>query len=161
MAKEQFGASGAVMLNVAGAFHSPIMAPAADQLGLAIDAVAFRAPRGLGLGLAGEDVEVISNVEAAPYGCLCRAKHLLMTQLTGAVRWQQSMEYLLAQGVEKFYEIGPGRVLAGLMRRINRKAEIVTVNGRESLEKFIDSFRATIDPACWESEAKKPIASSQ
>ena len=151
MAKE-FGASGATMLKVAGAFHSPIMAPAADELGAALDGVTFRAPRGL--GLAGEDVEILSNVEGRPYGCLCRAKQLLMTQLTGGVRWQQSMDFLLAQGVEIFYEIGPGRVLAGLMRRINRKAEVVTINGREPLEKFVDSFRASVDPACWQSENK-------
>jgi len=149
MAKE-FGASGATMLKVAGAFHSPIMSPAADELGRALGTVQFRAPRGL--GLAGQDVEIVSNVEAAPYGCLCRAASLLMTQLTGAVRWQQSVEFLIAQGVTKFYEIGPGRVLAGLMRRIDRKAEIVTINGRESLEKFIDSFRDATDPSCWQSD---------
>jgi len=152
MAKD-FGASGATSLKVAGAFHSPIMAPAADQLGLALDGVVFRAPRGLGLGLAGEDVEIVSNVEASPYGCLCRTRTLLMTQLTSGVRWQQSMEFLLGQGVTKFYEIGPGRVLAGLMRRIHRKAEVVTINGRESLEKSIDTFRAAIDPSYWSAES--------
>jgi len=147
---KDFGATGATMLKVAGAFHSPIMAPAADELGRALDTVPFRAPRGL--GLAGEDVEIVSNVEAQPYGCLCRAKSLLISQLTGGVRWQQSMEFLIARGVTKFYEIGPGRVLAGLMRRVDRKAEVVTINGRESLEKFIDSFRASVDPSCWQAD---------
>lgn len=134
---KDFGASGAVALKVAGAFHSPLMAPAAMELGLALDGVTFTAPSSdskAGFGTAG--TEVVSNVEAAPYGCLCRGKTLLMTQLTGAVRWQQSMEYLIAQGVERFYEIGPGRVLAGLMRRINRKAEVVSVNSLETLEKL-------------------------
>jgi [acyl-carrier-protein] S-malonyltransferase len=59
-----------------------------------------------------------------------------MRQLTGAVRWQQCMEYLLAQGVERFYEIGPGRSLAGMMKRINRRAEVVNVNSAEALEKL-------------------------
>ncbi|MCL2701105.1 MAG: ACP S-malonyltransferase [Phycisphaerae bacterium] len=156
MAKD-FGASGATVLNVAGAFHSPIMAPAADELGRALDGVSFRAPgsggsipcgendlykAGAKLPFATAQTEIISNVEAAPYGCLCRAKPLLMTQLTGGVRWQQSMEFLIAQGVETFYEIGPGRVLAGLMRRIHRKAEVVTINSRESLEKRIESNKS-------------------
>jgi len=153
MAKD-FGASGAMALKVAGAFHSPIMAPAAEELRAALDSVVLRAPRGLapasdaaamarpenGQAFAAGAVEVVSNVEGQPYGCACCVKELLLRQLTGAVRWQQSMEYLMAQGVEKFYEIGPGRVLAGLMRRINRKAEVVSVNGRDTLEKFIASI---------------------
>jgi [acyl-carrier-protein] S-malonyltransferase len=149
MAKD-LGASGATLLEVAGAFHSPIMAPAAEELGQAIDGVRFRASRGLppnpdraasanpqfAQEFASVSTVVLSNVEAAPYGCLCRAKDLLMRQLTGAVRWQQCMEYLLAQGVERFYEIGPGRVLAGLMKRVQRRAEVVNVNSLEALEKL-------------------------
>lgn len=149
MAKD-FGASGAVPLKVAGAFHSQIMKPAADELAKALDAVAFRSPRGLapsddptalaqpawGQEFAAPDVTVLANVDAQPYPCMGCAKGKLLAQLTGAVRWQQCMEYLLAQGVEKFYEIGPGRVLAGLMRRINRRADIVSLNSKESLEKM-------------------------
>jgi len=146
---KDFGASGAVPLGVAGAFHSRFMATAADELGRAIDSVAFVAARNVppadpksraGAALAQQfatgRVEVMSNVEARPYGCMCRSKHLLMTQLTGAVRWQQCVEYMLARGVERFYEIGPGRVLSGLMRRIDRKAKVVALSGRESLEKL-------------------------
>ena len=150
MAKD-FGASGAVGLKVAGAFHSPLMQPAADELGEALDGVEFRSPRGLAvstdLAASGDasraqafsqpDTEVIANVNALPYGCPCRSKAMLMAQLTGSVRWQQSMQYLLGQGVTKFYEIGPGKVLAGLMRRIDRKAEVVTINSRQSLEMVV------------------------
>ncbi|HAU36848.1 MAG TPA: [acyl-carrier-protein] S-malonyltransferase [Phycisphaerales bacterium] len=151
MAKD-FGASGAVALKVAGAFHSPLMSPAAEELRAALDAVTFRAPRGAapradrsapadpsdGQDFASAGVQVIANVDAQAYACPACIKGKLLAQLTGAVRWQQSMEGLLAAGVEKFYEIGPGRVLAGLMRRIDRKAAVVSVNSRETLEKLAE-----------------------
>lgn len=146
----EFGASGAKMLEVAGAFHSAIMQPAADDLAKALEAVTFRvppstAPRGDrtdlarasdGQGFAAAGTQVVANVDAAVYGQGGTASQKLLAQLTGPVRWQQSMEYLLAAGVERFYEIGPNRVLAGLMRRINRKAAVINVNSRESLEKL-------------------------
>ncbi len=125
MAKD-FGASGAMALKVAGAFHSPLMAPAAQELQIALENVEFKSPAG--------ETQIVSNVEGKPYGCACRAKTLLLRQLTGAVRWQQSVEFLLAQGVEQSYEIGPGRVLAGLMRRINRRANITSVNSLEAIK---------------------------
>jgi [acyl-carrier-protein] S-malonyltransferase len=59
---------------------------------------------------------------------------MLLRQVVSPVRWQQSMEYLLAEGVEKLYEIGPGRVLAGLMRRVSRKAEVTCINSRQAIE---------------------------
>ena len=147
MAKD-FGVS-ATGLQVAGAFHSEIMAPAAAELGVALEAAKFTSPVALpdtdrakaaessdAQRFSSPEAQVLANVDAQPYGCLCRAKELLLRQLTGAVRWQQCMEYLLAQGVERFYEIGPGRSLAGMMKRINRRAEVVNVNSLESLEKF-------------------------
>ncbi|MFA6134852.1 MAG: ACP S-malonyltransferase [Phycisphaerae bacterium] len=123
---KDFGASGAVPLKVAGAFHSPIMQPAADELGKAIDQAILADPR----------KDVVSNVDARLYRGAGEIKAKLLGQLVGSVRWQQCMEYLLAQGVERFYEIGPGRVLAGLMRRINRKADVVCVNSKEAIEKL-------------------------
>jgi [acyl-carrier-protein] S-malonyltransferase len=157
MAKDH-GASGAIPLKVAGAFHSSIMRPAAQELGLALEAVSFRMPRaeprGLPRGLpprcgrddladpswgqsfASADTKVVANVDAQPYACNGCVKGELLAQLTGPVRWQQSMEYLRAQGVTRFYEIGPGRVLAGLMRRIDRKAEVLCVNSAEAARKL-------------------------
>ncbi len=153
MAKE-LGAGGATPLPVAGAFHSPIMKPAADELGKALEAVTFRPPSGKAVstdrtaaptGAWGQEFAcggtiVVANVDAQPYACEGCVKGKLLAQLTGSVRWQQSMEFLLAQGVEKFYEIGPNRVLAGMMRRISRKTEVVTLNSRESVEKFCASL---------------------
>lgn len=146
MAKDH-GASGAIPLKVAGAFHSSFMKPAADELSKALGEVSFSSPTGvtadksrpcvlLAQAFASDGVEIIANVDAQPYGCMCGASARLLSQLTGAVRWQQSMELLLARGVERFYEIGPGKVLAGLMRRISRRTEVVVVNGREAVEKL-------------------------
>ncbi len=123
---KDFGASGAIPLKVAGAFHSEIMAPAAQELGVALAEVNFAQP----------SVDVISNVDATPYVCCCQISQKLLAQLTKPVRWQQSIEALLAGGVERFYEIGPGRVLAGLMRRINRKTEVISVNSKDAIEKL-------------------------
>jgi [acyl-carrier-protein] S-malonyltransferase len=123
---KDFGASGAIPLNVAGAFHSQIMAPAALDLAQALKGVAFHPP----------SCPVISNVDAQPHGDAASTAGKLLAQLVKPVRWQQSMEHLLGAGVGRFYEIGPGRVLAGLMRRIDRQAEVVSLNSRESLERL-------------------------
>ncbi len=126
---EHFGARGAVPLQVAGAFHSEIMSPAAEQFAGALDGANFANPKTC----------VISNVDAKPYADASEIKGKLLAQLTSPVRWQQSMEYLLAQGAGQFYEIGPGNVLAGLMRRIHRKADFTSLNSRESLEKLAEA----------------------
>ena len=128
MAKD-FGASGAVPLKVAGAFHSEIMAPAADQFAQTLRAVRFRKPT----------VPVVSNVSAEPLDGAQDIPARLLAQLTSPVRWQQSMEFLLAAGVERFYEIGPGRVLAGLMRRIERRAEVICLNSRQAVEQLAEA----------------------
>lgn len=126
---ENFGASGAIPLQVAGAFHSEFMAPAADQLREALADVAFATP----------SVPVMANVNAQPYAGGEEISEKLLDQLVSSVRWQQCMEYLLAQDVDTFYEIGPGRVLAGLMRRIHRRANFTSINSKEALEKFLQS----------------------
>lgn len=122
-----FGATGAVPLKVAGAFHSPLMATAADAFAETLDGVAFDQPL----------VTVLSNVDGKPYERTSQIKDKLAAQLVSPVRWQRSMEALLADGVEAFYEIGPGRVLAGLMRRINRKTKVTCVKDRPSVDKLI------------------------
>jgi len=122
MAKD-FGAAGAVPLKVAGAFHSKLMAPAAAKLAEALKGVIFRPPK----------TAVLSNVTAQEASDPEQIKQNLLDQLISPVRWQQSMENLLAQDVTSFYEIGPGRVLAGLMRRIHRKTKVTCVNSREAV----------------------------
>jgi len=122
----QYGASGAIELKVAGAFHSQLMAPAAEAFARTLAEVTFRQP----------GIPVLSNVDAAPHGDSESIKRRLLEQLVSPVRWQQCMEKLLENGVETFYEIGPGRVLAGLMRRIQRRADFTSVNSAGALEKL-------------------------
>jgi [acyl-carrier-protein] S-malonyltransferase len=122
----EHGAKGAVRLNVAGAFHSQIMAPAAEGLAQSLAGLAFRTPA----------VPVVANIDAQVYADGSAIPAKLIAQLTGAVRWQQTMELFESQGVKRYYEIGPGRVLAGLMRRINRRADIVSINSLQAIEEL-------------------------
>ena len=122
----QFGATGVVPLPVAGAFHSPLMQPAADGLQQTLDEVTFAEPR----------IPVIANIDAKPYASAAEIPEKLLAQLTSPVRWHQSMQGLLDDSVDEFYEIGPGRVLAGLMRRIHRKADLRSVHSRRAIEEL-------------------------
>ena len=125
MAKE-FGAKGAIPLKVAGAFHSEFMTPAAEKLAEVIADVEIRQP----------EIPVISNVDAEPHDGTESIKEKLIRQVTSPVRWEQSVRRMLDDGVERFYEIGPGRVLAGLIRRIERRAEVVGINSVDALAKL-------------------------
>jgi [acyl-carrier-protein] S-malonyltransferase len=97
----------AVALKVSAPFHCALMLPAADEVAKALANVAFDKFR----------FPVISNVDAQPNTDPARARELLVRQIAGAVRWQESMEYVAAQGAPRALEIGPGRVLAGLARK--------------------------------------------
>lgn len=101
------GAKKVVSLNVSGAFHSPLMAPAASGLRSRLEEIAFRDPA----------YPVISNVTAEPVTSGATARELLVEQLTSPVRWSASVQAMLAAGVDRFVELGPGKVLAGLNRR--------------------------------------------
>ena len=125
---QDFGATAAVPLKVAGGFHSSLMKPAADKLSETLEEAEFDELK----------IPVISNTNAAAYSGAGWIKKNLLAQLTSPVLWQQSMQNLLADGVEKFYEIGPGRVLVGLMRRIHRRADFTSVNSREAVEKLAE-----------------------
>ncbi len=114
----------AVMLKVAGAFHSPLMAAAADGLRAVLEATPIAPPR----------CPVIANVDASPHTEANAIRDALRRQVTSAVRWQQSIERLIEQGFDCFVEIGPGRVLTGLMRKINRKVQAVNVSNVAGLD---------------------------
>jgi [acyl-carrier-protein] S-malonyltransferase len=109
----------AIPLAVAGAFHTAIMQPALERLTTALATAKISAPR----------IPVISNVDARPHNDPEEIRALLVQQVVSPVRWEDSMRYLLDDGFDLFYEVGPGRVLRGLMKRINRKTacEGVTV----------------------------------
>ena len=110
------GASRAIPLQVSGAFHSPLMQPAVEGMTKYIDAAAFKKP----------SIPVIGNVTALPLDSPENIKTELKKQLTSPVQWIRTIEYISKQGVTTFIEIGPGRVLAGLVKRINKEA--VTIN---------------------------------
>lgn len=109
---EAAGAMKVLPLAVAGAFHTPIMQPAVARLAAALEAVQLNRPR----------IPVISNVDARPHDEPAEIRELLPRQIVSPVLWEDSIRYLLAQGYDEFYEVGPGRVLRGLLKRIDRKA---------------------------------------
>jgi [acyl-carrier-protein] S-malonyltransferase len=109
----KMGAMKAVPLAVAGAFHTEIMRPADEQCAAALAAVPMQPPK----------IPVIFNVDARPHDDPEEIRGLMVKQIINPVRWEESMRYLLAQGFDQFYEVGPGRVLRGLLRRIERKVE--------------------------------------
>lgn len=106
-----------IRLAVAGAFHTDIMKPADQTLAAALDKAALQAAR----------IPVWSNVDAKPHTDPVEIRALLVRQVLQPVQWETTMRGLLAQGVEKFYELGPQRVLAGLLKRVDRKMECVNM----------------------------------
>lgn len=111
------GAMKAVPLAVAGAFHTQIMRPADQRLAEALAEVEMHPPK----------IPVISNVDAKPHDDPEEIRQLLVKQILSPVRWEDSMRYLFDQGFDQFYEVGPGRVLRGLLRRIDRKVSCQSV----------------------------------
>lgn len=107
------GAMRTIRLAVAGAFHTEIMKPAETALAAAVAQVPMMPGR----------LPVWSNVDAAPHSDPEEIRPLLVAQVQAPVLWEKSLQALLQAGVERFYEIGPGRVLAGLLKRVQRKAE--------------------------------------
>jgi [acyl-carrier-protein] S-malonyltransferase len=107
-----------IRLPVAGAFHTSIMRPADDALAAALAAVKIQAPR----------LAVWSNVDAQPHTKPEEIRQLLVRQVLQLVLWEQTMRNLLAAGYDSFYEIGPGRVLAGLLKRVQRKVDCRNVS---------------------------------
>ena len=114
---QSFGAMKAVPLAVAGAFHTEIMRPADQQCAEALADVPMHKPR----------LPVISNVDALPHDDPETIRQILIRQILQPVRWEDSMRYLLQRGFDQFYEVGPGRVLRGLLRRIDRTASCQSV----------------------------------
>lgn len=125
---KEAGAKRALPLNVSGAFHSPLMEVAETGLRDHLEGVTFSPPA----------FPVVSNVTAEPVTAPDVARQLLVAQLTSPVRWTASMRTMRGHGVTRFLELGPGRVLAGLMRRIDREAEVESVGSAEQLNRFME-----------------------
>lgn len=112
------GAKRAMLLPVGGAFHSPLMAPAKEELKAAIEATKFHTPT----------CPVYQNVVARAVMNSEEIKQNLIDQLTGAVRWTQSVRAMITDGASRFSEVGPGKVLSGLIVKINREMQVEAVN---------------------------------
>ncbi len=110
-AAQSFGAMKAVPLAVAGGFHTGLMRPADQRLAEVLAGVPMHPPR----------IPVVSNVDARPHDSPEEIRQLLIQQVVQPVLWEASMRYLIAEGFDLFYEVGPGRVLRGLLKRIDRR----------------------------------------
>lgn len=116
LAKEH-GAKRAVMLPVSAPFHCALMAPAAEAMRVALADVTLRAPV----------VPLVANVTAAPVDAPERIRALLVEQVTGSVRWRESVEFMRSEGVEDFWEVGAGKALSGMIRRIDKAARVTAI----------------------------------
>ena len=126
---DESGKGRAVVLKVAGAFHSGLMRPAAEKLKIELNRTDFAVP----------SVPVVSNVDVTRHGSAEQIREALYRQVFKPVRWQAVVEKIVGEGIERFVEVGPGRVLTGLMRKIARSKTAVNVSGAESLEKYAAS----------------------
>jgi [acyl-carrier-protein] S-malonyltransferase len=124
------GAKRAVMLPVSAPFHCSLMKPAQDLLAKDLQALTFQKP----------DVPVACNVDAVLVEDGDRSRDALVRQVTGSVKWNQSIHLSIAQGVERFIEVGPGKVLSSLMRQIDRSKSASNVGDEASLQKTLGTL---------------------
>jgi len=124
------GAKRAKVLPVSAPFHCSLMKPAQDRLAIDLSSMIFNKPT------AG----VVCNVDAALLEDADRSRDALIRQVTGSVKWEQSMRVLIEQGVDTFIEIGPGKVLCGLMRQIDRSQKCLNVGDEASLQKTLEQI---------------------
>jgi [acyl-carrier-protein] S-malonyltransferase len=121
---KEAGAKRALPLPVAGAFHSPLMQPAADKMATFLKDIPLASP----------EVPVLSNVTGKPHESVEAIRANMVAQITGSVRWVESMQWLVAQGVTEMIECGPGKVLAGLMKRIDKTVSVSNIGAISDLE---------------------------
>ncbi len=124
------GAKRTIMLPVSAPFHSALMQPAQDRLAPDLKALNFHSMR----------VPVVTNVDAEVVSDPERARDALIRQVTGAVRWEQCMRVLIERGISTFIEVGPGKVLCGLLRQIDRSKTCFNVEDEASLQKAVHHF---------------------
>ncbi len=123
---ENRGASRIVPLQVSGAFHTQYMQPAADNLAQIMADIEFNTPQ----------IPIIANTTASEITTIEMVKSELLDQLCNSVQWQRSIEYMIDNGVSTFIEIGPGRVLSGLIKRINRDVKTINISDAEAINKL-------------------------
>ncbi len=124
------GARRAILLQVSAPFHSSLLAPAQRQMEAELSRIQFHPM----------EIPVVTNVDAAAVETPEEARDALTRQVTGAVQWERSMRVLIARGVDTFVELGPGKVLCGLMRQIDRSKTCFNVDDEASLQKLVHHF---------------------
>lgn len=125
------GAKRAVMLNVSGPFHSGMLTAAGEKLGQVLSQVELHEPQ----------IPYVANVTAQYVKSAAEVKELLTRQVSSSVRWQQSVEAMIADGVDTFIEIGPGKTLAGFMRKISRDVKTLNVEKLEDIGKVAEALK--------------------
>lgn len=119
------GAKRVLPLNVSGPFHSPMLKEAGEKLSEVLDQIHFHEL----------ELPYVTNVTAEPITDICKTKELLNEQVAASVRWQQSMERMIEDGVDTFIEIGPGKTLAGFLKKINRTVTVMNISCIEDVDK--------------------------
>ncbi|MEC0091445.1 ACP S-malonyltransferase [Paenibacillus macquariensis] len=127
---KEAGGKRAISLEVSGPFHSSMMKSAAEQLEVELNAVSFQEPK----------ISVVANVTAQTVNAGETFRSLLVQQVYSPVLWEDSINYLIGQGVDTFVEIGPGSVLTGLIKKIDKTVKLININSLESVENaFIEA----------------------
>ncbi|MGJ8642049.1 MAG: ACP S-malonyltransferase [Luteolibacter sp.] len=127
---KEFGIRRAIKLNVAGAYHSRLMASAQEKLAAELAGTSISSP----------PIPVVANFTAAPVASEDEIRSTLTSQVTGSVRWIESMQHLVSQGHTNFIEIGPGKVIAGLVAKIARDATVISVEDAASLDSAVEAL---------------------
>ena len=130
LAKEA-GAKRAIKLAVSGPFHSALMFPAAEKLGRELDQVNISEP----------ELKLVANISADYVSAAAQIRDCLTRQVYGPVRWIEAVERMIADGVDTFVEVGPGKVLSGLIKKIDKRVKIYNVEDQSSLEKALASLK--------------------
>ena len=124
------GAKRTVMLNVSGPFHSKLLVPAGEQLAAEMEPMIFSPLR----------IPYVTNVTAQTVTDIEKTKRLLAEQVSAPVRWQQSMEHMIAEGVDTFVEIGPGKTLDGFLRKIDKDKRVLHASVWEDVDQVVEAL---------------------
>ena len=128
---KEAGARRTMMLNVSGPFHSPMLASAGEELAKELEHT----------NLHPLSIPYMTNVTAQKVEDIEKTKDLLVRQVSSPVRWMQSMEAMIADGVDQFVEIGPGKTLAGFMKKINSEYKVCNISVWEDIEKAVAALK--------------------
>ena len=127
---EARGAYRTIPLPVSGAFHTPLMQPSVDGMSKVISNISFGKPR----------IPIIANTTAKPIATAKPIKEELLRQLCNSIQWQHSIEYMINKGVTTFVEIGPGKVLSGLIKRINKNVNTLNIGDTKAVRNLVGSM---------------------